>query len=70
MTTVKKLVFFVFFLSCRGQHDAVREYHRDKRICRRNYRLQPRPDPGLPHKPPRTPEPYGKCNREPLRNIE
>lgn len=28
--------FLFFFLSCRGQHDAVREYHRVKRICRRN----------------------------------
>lgn len=25
-----------FFLSCRRQHDAVREYHRDKKICRRS----------------------------------
>ena len=30
-------VFFLFFfLSCRRQHDAVREYHRDKKICRRS----------------------------------
>ena len=28
--------FFFFFLSCRRQHDAVREYHRDKKICRRS----------------------------------
>lgn len=27
-------VCFFFFLSCRRQHDAVREYHRDKKICR------------------------------------
>ena len=66
----KEIGDFFFFLSCRGQRDAVREYHRDKSICRRSYRLQHRPDPGLPHKPPRTPELYGKCNRKPLRNIE
>lgn len=32
----KEIGDFFFFLSCRGQHDAVREYHRDKRICRRS----------------------------------
>ena len=69
-TTVKKLVIFFFFLSCRGQHDAVREYHRDKKICRRSQRLQHRPDAVLPQKPTGTPELYGKCNRKPLRNIE
>ena len=32
----KEIGDFFFFSSCRRQHDAVREYHRDKKICRRS----------------------------------